>query len=197
MTTAQTALTALPTPYAGVRFRSRLEARVAAGLDRIGARWQYEPEGFAIGPGVGYLPDFYLPEADTWLEVKPTWRHDPKAGLFASFDPAPAIYLIAPLDRAREAYGHDAFTVTAILGIGSMASAVWIKCPACDVVQPAIIGSEQLRCCGYGDDETVGGDWFWRAHYDGTFQQGPDAYKSILVVPELPQYQDGHMRWSS
>lgn len=192
-TSPQPALTALPTIYAGTRFRSRLEARVAAGLDRIGASWQYEPEAFAIGNGTGYLPDFYLPKCDTWLEVKPTWRHDPKAGRFASFDPAPAIFLIAPWDGSRAAFGHEAFTVTAIRGIASMASAVWVKCPSCDVIQPAVIGSERLRCCGYGDDESPGGDWFWRAHYDDRFS---GDYKSILVTPELPQYQDGHMRWT-
>lgn len=185
------ALTAIPTTYQGIEFRSRLEARVAAGMDRIGVVWEYEPEGFQIGPTERYLPDFYLPQADAWLEVKPTWQHNHKAGLLALHEPAPAVFLIAPWDRARDALGHDAFTVTAIHGPTSMSSAVWVKCPACDVVQPAIIGAESLRCCGYGDN---GEDWFWRAHYDDRF---PRDYRSILVAPELPQYKDGRMRWAA
>ncbi len=50
---------AIETQYVGHRFRSRLEARWAVCLDRLGITWQYEPQGIAIG-GVRYLPDFYL-----------------------------------------------------------------------------------------------------------------------------------------
>lgn len=65
---------AIETAYAGHRFRSRLEARWAVFFDTLGLRWQYEPEGFEIGMGGGdiryYLPDFYLPDHETWVEVK-------------------------------------------------------------------------------------------------------------------------------
>ncbi|WP_068922165.1 hypothetical protein [Planobispora rosea] len=59
----------IETHYAGCRFRSRLEARWAVFFDRIGARWQYEPQGFTID-GRTYLPDFLLPDCGTWVEVK-------------------------------------------------------------------------------------------------------------------------------
>ncbi len=56
---------AVPTEYAGVTFRSTLEAKWAAFFDIIGVEWQYEP--FAID---GWLPDFLV--AGWWLaEVKP------------------------------------------------------------------------------------------------------------------------------
>jgi hypothetical protein len=59
---------AIPTTYAGVNFRSRLEARWAAFFDVIGWRWEYEPMDLA-----GYIPDFILPFAygDLLVEVKP------------------------------------------------------------------------------------------------------------------------------
>lgn len=66
---------AITTHYAGHRFRSRLEARWAVTLDRLGIPWRYEPEGYEL-PSGRYLPDFWLPgfrsEAwgGTWLEIK-------------------------------------------------------------------------------------------------------------------------------
>jgi hypothetical protein len=60
----------LETTYGGWRFRSRLEARWAVFFDRIGVAYHYEPEGFEIA-GIKYLPDFYLPQWDSWIEVKP------------------------------------------------------------------------------------------------------------------------------
>lgn len=60
----------IPTMYAGVQFRSTLEADWAATLDSLGIAWQYEPEGVELPSGVLYRPDFYLPQIATWLEVK-------------------------------------------------------------------------------------------------------------------------------
>ena len=61
---------AIQTRYKGYHFRSRLEARWAVFFDCIGVKWLYEPQGFTLKSGENYLPDFYLPEIDTWLEVK-------------------------------------------------------------------------------------------------------------------------------
>lgn len=59
----------IETWYAGCRFRSRLEARFAVFFDAVGARWEYEPQGFVVD-GRPYLPDFLLPDCGTWVEVK-------------------------------------------------------------------------------------------------------------------------------
>lgn len=72
-TTDPTPITPVETRYAGCRFRSRLEARTAVFFDRLRIQWQYEPEGYEIGPEDRrrrYLPDFYLPGEATWVEVK-------------------------------------------------------------------------------------------------------------------------------
>jgi hypothetical protein len=61
---------AIETVWKGYRFRSRLEARWAVFFDALGLRWEYEPEGFVTSAG-WYLPDFYLPQMDLWVEVKP------------------------------------------------------------------------------------------------------------------------------
>lgn len=60
----------IPTLYKGYRFRSRLEARWAVFFDAMGVKWEYEPEGFALSNGMYYLPDFYLPDQNLWIEVK-------------------------------------------------------------------------------------------------------------------------------
>lgn len=60
---------ALPATYAGIKFRSRLEAKWAYYFDLIGLPWEYEPEGYALKAG-NYLPDFRC--YDFFVEVKPT-----------------------------------------------------------------------------------------------------------------------------
>lgn len=60
----------IETVYNGYRFRSRLEARWAVFFDVLGIEYEYEPEGFDLGDGVYYLPDFYLPYDDVWVEIK-------------------------------------------------------------------------------------------------------------------------------
>lgn len=69
------AIPALPAQYAGVTFRSRLEARWAFYFDLIGVEWKYEPEGYALKAG-NYCPDFQC--WDWFVEVKPT-EFDKKA----------------------------------------------------------------------------------------------------------------------
>lgn len=62
---------AIETSYKGYRFRSRLEARWAVFFDALGIKWEYEKEGYDLGAYGYYLPDFYLPEAESFIEVKP------------------------------------------------------------------------------------------------------------------------------
>lgn len=61
----------IQTIFKGYRFRSRLEARWAVFLDTLGLRWEYEPQGFELRDGTRYLPDFYLPNQETFVEIKP------------------------------------------------------------------------------------------------------------------------------
>jgi hypothetical protein len=60
---------AIETHYAGCRFRSRLEARWAYFMDLMDVPWEYEQEGWEL-PSGRYLPDFRLPQAKVYLEIK-------------------------------------------------------------------------------------------------------------------------------
>ena len=68
----------IETQYNGYRFRSRLEARWAVFFDSLGINYEYEKEGYDLGfnditnETVYYLPDFYLPEYNYWVEIKST-----------------------------------------------------------------------------------------------------------------------------
>ena len=77
---------AIETHYNGFKFRSRLEARWAVFFDAAGIRYEYEPEGFKMNNGLCYLPDFYLPDENMYVEVKPprkgAWKEILKASKF-------------------------------------------------------------------------------------------------------------------
>ena len=63
----------IQTKYKGYHFRSRTEARWAVFFDKLGVKYEYEPEGFELPNGKCYLPDFYLPDfgGGGYFEVKP------------------------------------------------------------------------------------------------------------------------------
>ena len=61
---------ALNTLYKGNYFRSRTEARWAVYFDALGVDWEYEKEGYDLGDGVRYLPDFWFPKHKMYGEVK-------------------------------------------------------------------------------------------------------------------------------
>jgi hypothetical protein len=60
---------AIETRYKGYRFRSRLEARWAVFLDALNTKYSYEREGYDLS-GQWYLPDFYVPDWNCWIEIK-------------------------------------------------------------------------------------------------------------------------------
>lgn len=95
---------AIDTRYAGRLFRSRLEARYAVLFDALGIKWDYEPEGFVLDDGSRYLPDFWLPESRTWVDVRPQAPAPFEARRLhwlATELRTDALFLIGPVDRAH------------------------------------------------------------------------------------------------
>jgi hypothetical protein len=97
----------IETVYNGYRFRSRLEARWAVFFDELGIKYEYEPEGFEK-EGYRYLPDFYLTETKTWVEVKGTWKNQSLYDFAAFLDfgcPLPGFDDSEDKDRALQCPG--------------------------------------------------------------------------------------------
>jgi len=71
----------IPEEYNGVKFKSRMEANWARWLDEYNIKWEYEAQGFKVGR-LWYLPDFWLPECNTIIEVKGAMKRINKAYAF-------------------------------------------------------------------------------------------------------------------
>lgn len=61
----------IPTLYGGILYRSRTEARWAVFFDALEVPFEYEPQGYHLGP-LNYLPDFWLRTWRLYVEVKGT-----------------------------------------------------------------------------------------------------------------------------
>ncbi|MBY0490609.1 MAG: hypothetical protein K2R93_12275 [Gemmatimonadaceae bacterium] len=128
-----------PTTYAGVRFRSRLEARWAAFFDLAQWKWQYEPIDLA-----GWSPDFLVqipcghsecpPTHDLYVEVKPytsleEFRDHVAAsmmtGLAVIYDPAPALFGVSPVVTEFELVHGSGGGIESVMGWVHNWDALW------------------------------------------------------------------------
>jgi len=62
---------AIPQRLNGILYRSRTEARWAWFWHETGTPFEYEPEGYDLGNGDFYAPDFLLTHRRIYFEVKP------------------------------------------------------------------------------------------------------------------------------
>lgn len=88
---------AIETKYKGYRFRSRLEARWAVFFDALGIEWEYEKEGYELSTGERYLPDFWIPANQLWVEVKgeePSYEYRIKLERFCDSIDQPLLLVI-------------------------------------------------------------------------------------------------------
>jgi len=63
--------------YNGIAMRSSYEIKFAYFLDLSGIKWLYESKAFDLKHST-YIPDFYIPEWDCYIEIKGWWRKDAK-----------------------------------------------------------------------------------------------------------------------
>jgi len=96
--------------YNGSIFRSTYEVRFAKAFDALGIRWIYEPRRFDLGTCT-YLPDFYLPDFNTYCEVKGWLGPDSikKNALFSkTFPDIPWLLLMEPELKDAELHAASA-----------------------------------------------------------------------------------------
>lgn len=141
----------IETEYKGYRFRSRLEARWAVFFESLDIRFEYEPEGYQLTDGTRYLPDFYLPDSDTFFEVKGVlsekdnqkiqrFREDIKKPVVIGYDGMKFDATDAWNEGKYEFAGQD--------------SSVLARCKDCGKAYfMGMNGSFRCRCCGAYDGD--------------------------------------------
>lgn len=131
---------ALETPYKGHRFRSRIEARWAVFMDALGVQWEYEPQGFRLSGGGFYLPDFWLPYQECWIEIKgapATMEEIDRADQLALDTGHPVVMLVGPVDPMEQAARCGAWVALPEpneRGYRETNGAMWAECLECGVV---------------------------------------------------------------
>lgn len=149
----------IETHYQGHRFRSRLEARWAVFFESLRIQYSYEPEGFDFG-GLRYLPDFYLPKFDYWIEVKPRepepdsldWQ---KAAALASHvgkDVYIAVGLVWPPydgDPGRNVFDRGVCNYHRPVHPGGnpASHSWWYECPTCKALSLTVFGRHNKLIC--------------------------------------------------
>jgi hypothetical protein len=73
--TASPFIRAIPTLFHGVQYKSRLEAKFARLLQLLNVRFVYEPMRHVKSGGGTYTIDFFLPEQQLYVELKPKRPH--------------------------------------------------------------------------------------------------------------------------
>lgn len=140
---------AIPTTYNGRIYRSRLESEWARFFDERGIRFAYEEESFDLG-GVRYLPDFWLPDVRTVVEVK---------GLLddASFEKVHRLSL-ALWDQGDP--GGDTTAPLLVLGYSPV--------PTVQVVVAGLLDDAHCSTCDRcGRTYFATNNGSWRCRYDG------------------------------
>lgn len=165
---------AIETYFDGYRFRSRLEARWAVFFKTLGIPYEYEIEGYQMGD-LFYLPDFWLPEQEYWIEIKgeyPDEGEDRKARMLCEGTDQ-RVYLfyegIPDPDRLFEACSCFAYFPSQYYDGTIIAQRDedyrWCQCPVCGYCGVSYCGkNERLPCphqnewgkgSNYASDELV------------------------------------------
>lgn len=144
---------AIPTEYDGIKFRSRLEARYAMFFDEHRIGWEYEVEGIDLS-GRWYLPDFWLPDSRTFLEVKGPLKERTDLVKRAQDQIDAETCGFAEIDHVLFVVSDERGQTT--LGNSPKEAVIWGKCRDCLCWGPMVIcAAWTCRCCGfYAGDQT-------------------------------------------
>lgn len=196
---------AIETCYKGYRFRSRLEARWAVFFDALGMKWEYEPQGFHVsslqqliidesGNETGtdgrkwlYLPDFYLSDLGTWVEVK------------GSLDGVTDDYLEMIANAidwggALPGVSDSTGTTRGLLWLGSIPSydTMMAGAPAHVILQHCKGGD--LNSCYFTTDGSLEADTYGDANFDSSW--GEPASAQVIRKTLVERIYQGQYRYT-
>lgn len=140
----------LPSEFEGVLYRSRMEARWAVFMRTCGVPFEYEVEGFNLGGGLKYLPDFYLPFQDSFMEVKSPvcdpadWNKIHRL----SNESGKNIFVFTqnPHPPSLENWYKNESSATIIMPDAQDEHYIWCECPACGKCGITFDGPDRLPC---------------------------------------------------
>ena len=180
---------AIETIYNGYRFRSRLEAKWAVFFDALGIPYEYEKEGYDLD-GTHYLPDFWLPVQQRWIEIKgqePTAEELRKVDLLECGTGYPScLFWGLPGDN----FGWAFFTCAHPGGAGKSfwEYAKWRECLICENIDVDIKHGDECTLYSEVDDVELNRSCFCLED---------DIQKYILQpyemdTPDTPEQQEWH-----
>jgi hypothetical protein len=151
---------AIQTRYKDCHFRSRTEARWAVFYDALEIEWFYEFDGFVLPGDVQYLPDFWLPKQDCYIEIKgarPTWDEEHRCYQLAQ-GTGKNVYCFFgdiknPEDQDYETNdGAHAYLASAVAGTETIEVACdnfyhWCECSQCGFLGIEYSGRSERLCC--------------------------------------------------
>lgn len=207
----------IETSYGGCRFRSRLEARWAVFFDSLRIPWQYEPEGYVVDH-VPYLVDFYLPEHQLYLEMKPAFFDDCGDFVYPDKDVLHKVAWVAETNGRRgavicgvpgyESSGGNITPYGPYQGFAADCWFYWCECPNCGSIGFHYQGNWGQNAHSPGCDRDRVRKWFpdcsprLAAAYDaaksarfehrGQVKQGNRKTESERIQEEISRYRIEH-----
>lgn len=192
-------LASIPTRYKNITFRSRLEASWAEYFDFVGIEWSYEPEGYILSNGRCYLPDFFLPKLDMFVECRgPLTRSLVNVSLFLS-DSGKRLLLALPEGRFFLADNRDSET-------GEFKSRFISALRDSDIVQFERF-QKNISCIVFLEDDAIGENRVYFANYgdssDAYVGTAPDWWNSIKDRSRIDggdaraNYYAGYSSWGN
>ncbi|NDH69529.1 MAG: hypothetical protein EBY22_16870 [Gammaproteobacteria bacterium] len=159
MNTELKPLVAMPAEFDGIKYRSRNEARWAVFFKELGIKFAYEEEGFDLGGGIRYLPDFHIPiqdkfRRDMYFEIKPS-----ASGLIIVDEQdnkkieALSNYVFISVLGSVHDYQHKIYSECAGYDISGPSSGdcdyLFCQCQFCGAIGFEYLGrAERINCCG-------------------------------------------------
>lgn len=143
---------AIETDFDGHLFRSRLEASWAVFFNHLKIKYEYEKEGFHLD-GKMYLPDFWLPEQEIWIEIKgqePTERERDLAMSLAAMTKHHVLVFWGPIPWPHAGADGCSDLDSAYIFFGSESSDsgyYWSECRSCHSFDVTYNGREENLDC--------------------------------------------------
>lgn len=141
---------ARPTWFGGILYRSQTEARWAVFLVHMDIPFEYEERHFDLG-GIFYLPDFWLPKQNCWLEVKgpyPTRVEKEKARRLAAHEQRNVYLCFGDIPEPEDPAWYTGSSIVFFPDGRHDESHWWCECPICGTLGLQFHGATASLPCG-------------------------------------------------